>query len=103
VGFAVVAVLGLAHTPSVFQLHALSGVRVGAALLAVLLAALGELLLKARHPPAAATTLLVALGSFHPTPADTIAVIGGVVSVVIAAELIRRARLALGPVPVSSG
>jgi hypothetical protein len=47
--------------------------------------------------------LLVALGSFHPTPADTIAVIGGVVSVVIAAELIRRARLALGPVPVSSG
>lgn len=99
VGFAVVGALGLATTPSVFELHALSGMRVLAALLSVGLAALGELLLRARHPPAASTTLLVALGSFHPTAGDTIAVLGGVVSLVATAELVRRARFALGAVP----
>ncbi|HWG75826.1 MAG TPA: HPP family protein [Steroidobacteraceae bacterium] len=103
VGFAVVAVLGLAYAPSVFELHAISGARVGAALLAIALAVLGELLLNARHPPAAATTLLVALGSFHPTATDSIAVVGGVLSLVIAAELVRRARLLLGAVPPGSG
>jgi len=103
VGFAVVALLGLAYAPSIFEVHALSGARVGAAVLAVALAVLGELLLNARHPPAAATTLLIALGSFHPTASDTIAVLVGVVSLVIAAELIRRARLALGAVPGGGG
>lgn len=98
-GFVVVALLGLARTPSVFQVHALSGLRVAAALLSVALAALGEQLLAARHPPAASTTLLVALGSFHPTAGDTVALVGGIVSLVTGAELLRRARFALGALP----
>ncbi len=42
------------------------------------LAVLLELLLRAKHPPAASTTLLVALGSFHPTWHDAWVILAGV-------------------------
>ncbi len=92
-GCLLVFAVGLAGAPSVFQTQQLSWARVGAAVLAVLLATLLELALSAQHPPAAATTLLVALGSFHPNWADTAAVLGGVLTVMVTAELLRRARL----------
>lgn len=64
VAFFMVWILGLAHAPSVFQVHHLSGARVAAAVLAIFLGTLLEMRLGAVHAPAASTTLLVALGSF---------------------------------------
>ena len=63
VAFMMVWMLGLAHSPSVFQVHRLSAARVAAAVLAVFLGTLLEIVLGAPHAPAASTTLLVALGS----------------------------------------
>jgi HPP family protein len=53
------------------------------------LATLLEMLLRAQHPPAAATTLLVALGSFHPNWHDATLIISGVVLVIGAGMLLR--------------
>jgi hypothetical protein len=95
-GFAAVLLFGLAHAPSVFYVRALSTPRVAAAVVAVLLAVLLELVLDAAHPPATATTLLVALGSFRPTWHDGLTVVAGVLVVAVAGELgrlmQRRAR-----------
>lgn len=88
-----VFVLGLAHAPSVFATHVLTPARVIAAALALLLAITLEVTLRASHPPAAATTLLAALGSFKPNVRDTIAVITGVLIVAVVGEVVRRARV----------
>jgi CBS-domain-containing membrane protein len=64
-----------------------------AAVLAVALNMLGGLLLRASHPPAAATTLLVALGGFKTTVHDAVTVIVGVLIVAIVGEVLRRIRL----------
>lgn len=90
--FFAVYVFGLAQTPSVFALQKLSLARVLAAGLAVLLAITVEVLVQAQHPPAAATTLLAALGSFRPTWHDAVEVVIGVVIVVIVGEAGRRIR-----------
>ena len=89
-----VIVLGLAATPSVFATRNLSEARVVAAALALLLATTVEVILRVSHPPAAATTLLAALGSFKPSARDTISVLLGVIIVATAGEVVRRARLA---------
>jgi hypothetical protein len=81
--------LGLSAAPSVFEVHSVSGARLAAALLSVALATLLEMLLRAQHPPAAATTLLVALGSFHPNWHDATLIISGVVLVIGAGMLLR--------------
>jgi len=91
-GFGAVMLFGLAHAPSVFQSRALSVPRVAAAVVAVLLAVLLELVLDAAHPPATATTLLAALGSFRPTWHDGLIVVAGVVIVAFAGELGRYAQ-----------
>ena len=95
-GFACVMLFGVAHAPSVFHSRVLSVPRVSAAVVAVLLAVLLELVLDAAHPPATATTLLVALGSFRPTWHDGLTVVAGVLVVAMAGELgrllQRRAR-----------
>lgn len=90
--FFAVWLFGLARAPSVFAVHALSWPRVWASGLAILLATLLEVGLRSPHPPAAATTLLAALGSFHPTRDDALTVMGGVIVVTIAGELMRRLR-----------
>lgn len=89
-GFFAVWVLGIAAAPSVFVAHAVSGPRVCAALLALAVAMGLEILLKAQHPPAAATTLLAALGSFRLDWTYTWEVFVGVVAVTVTGELIRR-------------
>lgn len=91
--FLSVWLLGLSHTPSVFVLHTVSAARAGAALLSLGGAAAIELALRAQHPPAASTTLLAALGSFHPTWHDTGLVVGGVAAVAVAGEVVRQLRL----------
>ena len=91
--FAMMFAFGLAHTPSIFQTGNVSGARVAASVLAVGIAMLLEMLLRAKHPPAASTTLLASLGSFHPTWHDTGLVMAGVVTVTVIAEILRGIRL----------
>ena len=88
-GFFAVWVLGIAAQPSVFIAHMVSGPRVCAALLAIAIATGLEILLKAQHPPGAATTLLAALGSFRLDWTDTWEVLVGVVAVTITGELLQ--------------
>jgi hypothetical protein len=61
---------------------------------AVALAMLGVLMpqLRAYHPPAAATALLVTLGAYRMTGKTPLALMGGVVAVVVVAELLNRVR-----------
>jgi CBS-domain-containing membrane protein len=49
--------------------------------------------LKASHPPAAAITLLVALGGFKPTWQDAATIMIGVLIVAIAGAMLRHFRL----------
>jgi CBS domain-containing membrane protein len=88
-GFLAVWALGIASQPSVFAAHAVSGSRVCAAVMAIAIAILVESLLEARHPPAASTTLLAALGSLRPNWTDTWEVLLGVVAVTTTGELLR--------------
>lgn len=88
-GFFAVWVLGIAAEPSVFTVHTISGPRVGAALLAIAVASGLEMLLNARHPPAASTTLLAALGSLRLDWTYTWEVLVGVAAVTAMGELIR--------------
>jgi CBS-domain-containing membrane protein len=100
-------IFGIAKAPSVFQTHALSWPRVLAAALAILIATALEVIFRAPHPPAASTTLLVALGSFKATGRDIADVLIGVAIVAIAGEVMRRMRLSarqssIHSTPVSS-
>ncbi|MBI3803108.1 MAG: HPP family protein [Nitrospirae bacterium] len=65
----------------------------GAAVLATGLMLLGVLLLRASHPPAAATTLLVALGGFKVSLHTLTVVVSGVLIVALVGEGLRRLRL----------
>ena len=96
-GFFAVWALGLAAAPSVFVAHTVSGPRVCAALLASVIAVGLEMLLKAQHPPGAATTLLAALGSFRVGWTDTWEVLVGVVAVTVAGELLQKLHPAPPP------
>src|SRR5512147_2669855 len=66
-GMAAVLLLGASSAPGVLATKELVPVRLWAAVLSAVLTMLGLSLLKATHPPAAATMLLVALGGFEPT------------------------------------
>ena len=92
-GMGAVIAFGLATAPSVFEAGALSPARVGAAVVAVAVATAVEILLRASHPPAASTTLLVALGSFKPTARDVAALVIGVLVVAATGEAGRGLRL----------
>lgn len=92
-GCIAVLLLGAQDAPGVFVTHELTPVRVGASVLAVALNLLAGFAFKASHPPAAATTLLFALGGFKPSVHDVMTVIVGVAIVAIAGELLRRFRL----------
>lgn len=91
-GLAVVALLGAQSAPNPMETGQLEPVRVAAATLAVLLTSLGGFLTRASHPPAAATTLLVALGVIG-KPEQVLSTMVGVVIVAVAGELVRRYRL----------
>jgi HPP family len=90
-GFAAVAVLGAATAPTVLGDHQLVPVRVAAAVLAIGLTVGAGFLLRASHPPAAATTLLVALGSIA-TLEQGLVVLAGVVILTGVGEFLRELR-----------
>ena len=91
-GIAAVTLLGAQNAPSVLETGELTAVRVAAAVLAIGLTVAAGMLLRASHPPAAATTLLVALGAIR-TPPQVLATICAVILVAILGELIRHVRL----------
>jgi hypothetical protein len=91
-GFCAVAVLNAWQAPSVLVSHQLTPVRVWTAVIAVALTVMILLLLRASHPPAGATTLLVALGALQ-TTTDAINVMVGVLIIAVAGEILRRIRL----------
>ena len=72
--------------------HVLTPPRVLASVVAIALTVLVGALLRASHPPAAATTLLVSLGSLR-TIEDSVSLMSGVVVLAIVAALLRDLRL----------
>ena len=93
VAFACVLLLGAASEPAVFVSHHLFLGRVLASALGVALTILVQKWLKAPHPPAAATTLLITLGGFKPNLHDALALGSGIALVAFAGEVLRRVRL----------
>jgi hypothetical protein len=92
VGFIAVAIFQAWESPGVLTHHQLVPVRVWASAVALGLTLLVALLLKASHPPAGATTLLVALGAIN-TAHDAMNAMAGVVIIALFGALFRRARL----------
>ena len=91
-GFVSLAVFGALQAPALFREQVLDPGRAWASVLAVGLTILAGILLRASHPPAAATTLLVTLGAIQRT--DQVAALAmGVVLVGVVGELIRRVRM----------
>lgn len=85
------ALLGAASAPTVLDDHQLAPIRVAAAVLAIGLTVALGFVARASHPPAAATTLLVALGSIA-TLRDALIVMAGVVLTAAIGELLREVR-----------
>ena len=92
-GIIALGVTGAAADPVTLQTGVLTGARVGAAVFALGLTLLATLALQASHPPAGATTLLVALGSLS-TPLDALGV--GVGAAIMAAAGFGLRGLRLG-------
>jgi hypothetical protein len=90
IGCLVVLALGAHLTPSVFDVQELTSVRIWAAALAVLIALPAEVLLRASHPPAAATILLITLGGFNPSLRDATIITVGVLLTATIGVAIRR-------------
>ena len=91
-GMAAVLLLGASSAPGVLATKELAPVRLWAAVLSAVLTMLGLSLLKATHPPAAATMLLVALGSFEPTWRSAGIVTAGVLLLAVLGEGVRYLR-----------
>ena len=92
IGFAAVAILGAWDAPVVMATHHLAIIRVWSCVLAVSLTSAAMTLVRASHPPAAATCLLIALGSLASTR-GAIAIVVGVIIVGVLGELLRILRL----------
>lgn len=92
-GFLAVWICQAVGAPSVLATHELTSSRVWASVVAIVLTLLFGLLLRASHPPAAATTLLASLGGFPPTVRSTVIVMAGVLLVALLGELLRHLRL----------
>jgi hypothetical protein len=90
-GFAGVLIAGAANQPALLADHVLTPQRVLASVIAIGLTVLIGALLRASHPPAAATTLLVSLGWLR-TLDDAVNLIAGVLVITTVAVLIRNVR-----------
>ena len=96
-GFVAVAIAGAAAAPSVLGDHQLVVTRVVAAAIAIALTMAIGFLLRATHPPAAATTLLVALGAISTLEQATVVFVGVVVTAALGEGLRRLRRIRLTP------
>lgn len=91
-GFIAVALFSAWDAPAVLTTHHLTAIRVWAAAFALALTLLGNLLLRSSHPPAGATTLLVALGTFK-TITDAVTIVAGVLIVAVVGWIFRWLRV----------
>lgn len=91
-GFLAVVAFNAWNDPVLLVDHRLDPARALAAVLAIALTIGIAPVLRASHPPAAATTLLVALGSLKRWE-DALALTIGVVLIALAGELLRQVRL----------
>ena len=91
-GFIVVAVLNVGDHPVLMNDLALTMGRTWAAVLAIALTFLIAKLFNASHPPAGATTLLVALGSIK-TVNEALYLMLGAIIIALAGELLRSLRI----------
>jgi hypothetical protein len=92
-GFLAVGLLGANDAPPATAGASPSLVRLGAVALAVATTIVLQLVVRASHPPAVSTALLIALGAFAPSVHTAVTVVAGVLIVAVPGELLRRARL----------
>ena len=85
--------LGATKSPTLFA-DSLPVTRVWASGIAVAMTALVQPSLRAWHPPAAATTLLLTLGVYRVTWKNSLALMGGVLVLALLGEWFQRLRLA---------
>jgi len=90
-GFAGVFLFNAFNDPVTLMDKQLTWARLGAAVMALALTLLLNMLFKAQHPPAGATTLLTALGSIK-TPQDATSLMIGVLIIAVAGEIVRKMR-----------
>jgi len=93
VGFAAVHLSGVIREPAMNLSHALTGPRVAAASLAVLVSMALQALARANHPPAQATTLLVVVGALDADLHGACVLAAGVLLVAALGEPVRRMAL----------
>ncbi len=91
-GFLAVLAVGAAQAPPVLAAKDLTMPRVWAATFALGLTVFFSLIARAPHPPAGATTILVAIGAFR-TLQDAVDVFIGVLAIAVLGEGIRWLRL----------
>ena len=92
-GMLAVTICGASEAPSVLSSHEVVPVRLTSALLAILLTMSSTSLLRASHPPAAATALLIALGGMNATAREAETICVGVLMVGACGEVVRQIRL----------
>lgn len=92
-GWIAVLLLGAAHAPAVLGGHDIGVARVWAGAFAVAMTALIQPSVRAYHPPAAATALLITLGAYRASWSTTMSMMAGVVVVALVGEWLQRVRL----------
>lgn len=92
-GYAAIAALGLNGVDSVFVIHQVSAGRMWASVIAVTLTLAGQVIIKAAHAPAAATTLLITMGGFQRKWVDVADLAVGILIVALLGEALRRIRI----------
>jgi len=88
-----VLLTGAGSAPSVLSDDILTWPRVWASVIAMALTIAIQVPLKASHPPAAATALLIALGGFRLAPRDMMILLLGVLLIAALGEAARRFRV----------
>ena len=89
--------LGVGKAPTLLSGQAIPVVRVWASALAVAVTVLVQPSLRAYHPPAAATALLVTLGVYRTNWSTSASLLGGVVVIALLGEWFQRLRIANRP------
>lgn|SRR5690242_4619539 len=92
VGFACVHLTGAFHESPVNVAHLLSANRLIAAIFAMILSMSLQHAAKADHPPAQATTLLIAVGALDADLHGAFVLVAGILLVALLGEFVRRAK-----------
>src|SRR3954469_13147903 len=96
-GIAAVWLTGAVHEPAVNVAHAVSGARLAAAVFAMFASMALQSMARAGHPPAQATTLLIAVGALDAAVHGALVLAAGVLQVALLGEAIRRLSLRRRP------